>query len=119
MTIHIDYCEYPASPHWRIHAYTVDSDDATVRDANVAEAMVRSLIGDEDGEDAEFFAYGKPEDGVNPRFRIVIIVSNTHRNRSDYRIDYRRIGPTPLEVTRAAMECYADIKHNIKMAAKK
>ena len=121
MIIHIDYCEYDTNPHWRINAYTVEiPGDENVRDANVAEQMVRALVGlpDED-QDKEFLVYGPPGPEADPYFRILIVVRNTRRGRSDYKISYSQIKPAPLEVVRAAMECYHDIKHNIKNARKK
>ena len=120
MIIHIDYCAYDTNPHWRINAYTVEMPgDENVRDANVAEQMVRSLVGlQEEDPDKEFFVYGQPGADADPYFRISIVVRNTHRGRSDYQIAYRQLKPAPLEVVRAAMECYHDIKRNIKKARK-
>ena len=120
MIIHIDYCAYDTNPHWRINAYTVEMPgDEYVRDANVAEQMVRSLVGlQEEDPDKVFFVYGQPGADADPYFRISIVVRNTHRGRSDYQIAYRQIKSAPLEVVRAAMECYHDIKRNIKKASK-
>lgn len=120
MLIHIDYCAYRERPCWRINAYTVEvPGDESVRDANVAEQMVRALVGLPEGDaDQEYFVYGQPGEIADPHFRIAIVVHNTHRGRSDYRIAYRQIKPSPLEVIRAAMECYHDIKKNIKKARK-
>lgn len=120
MIIHIDYCEYDTNPHWRINAYTVEiPGDENVRDANVAEQMVRALVGlSEEDPDKEFLVYGQPGADADTYFRISIVVRNTHRGRSDYQIAYRQIKPAPLEVVRAAMECYHDIKRNIKKARK-
>ena len=120
MLMHIDYCLYESSPLWRIHAYTVEiPGEENVRDANVAEDMARTFVGlGECDPDKEYFVYGDPIGIADPHFRIVIVVQNTHRGRSDYRISYRQIKPSPLEVVRAAMECYHDIKRNMKKARK-
>ena len=103
----------------QLYSYQREDGGGTVRDANLALDIVHELTDPLDGEESPIIK-GEPPRGAEyqPLWEIVITVSNTHKDISFQKADYRKFPGCPVCASESMMDVFAAVKKALRRGLK-
>lgn len=103
----------------QLYSYQREDGGGTVRDANLALDIVNELTEVQDGEQSPIIK-GEPPRGAEyqPLWKILITVSNTHKDVSFQKANYRKFDGCPVCASEAMMDVYGAVKKALRRGLK-